>query len=236
MDVHTTTSNIMGKGKSWAEDEQIRLCESYVKISGDVLVGNDQCSDMFWRRVVTTLACMKQFKKINKLCYSYHTFKLQCEKYVPSGENLEDAAKRAAVLFRTKHKESFNLFFEYAVLMDLQKYRVGVVGYPLPQVRPKGQIAAKLQHFAAKHKASVNKAWKEDWVAYKKKTIGLSWALTYSTVLMLTVRKGKSSWITFLRLMLMPQRKKMFQIVMEQHLPKMFWKHNPTTASWCQLM
>ncbi|XP_013709201.1 glutathione S-transferase T3-like [Brassica napus] len=123
--------------RKWTPTDDIVLIGSWLNMSKDPVVANEQRSGAFWKRIAAYFAanqkvtecerrepmhCKQQWQKINdlmcKLCGSYEA----ATREKTSGQNETDVLKKAHEIFYNTHKKKFNLEHAWMELRNDQKW------------------------------------------------------------------------------------------------------------------
>ena len=102
----------------WKEDETLHLTNSWIVISQDPIVGDNQRDNTFWERIQTefrkngtfnrTIKALKsKFATINRDCQRYNgcLYIIICKN--KSGTTEEDQKRDALILYKERHKTHF---------------------------------------------------------------------------------------------------------------------------------
>ncbi|KAF8098425.1 hypothetical protein N665_0267s0010 [Sinapis alba] len=123
--------------RMWTPIDDVVLISSWLNTSKDPLVGNEQRSGAFWKRIAAYFAaspkvaaceqreashCKQRWHKINdlvsKFCGSYEA----ATREKSSGQNENDILKHAHEIFYTNHKKKFTLEHAWKELRNDQKW------------------------------------------------------------------------------------------------------------------
>ncbi|XP_013717358.1 glutathione S-transferase T2-like [Brassica napus] len=137
-DVREDTPVACRERRKWTPADDEVLISAWLNTSKDVVVGNEQKSGTFWKRVGEYYAashharesgeprehlhCKQRWHKINdftiKLCGAYAA----AERQISSGQNNNDVLKVAHDIFYSDHNTKFNLEQAWCVLRYEQKW------------------------------------------------------------------------------------------------------------------
>ncbi|KAF3518848.1 hypothetical protein DY000_02062110 [Brassica cretica] len=123
--------------RTWTPRDDIVLISAWLNTTKDPVVGNEQRSGDFWKRVGAYFAaspkvagserreaghCKQRWQKINegvsKFCGAYEAAKRE----KTSGQNDKDVLKKAHEIFYTNHKKKFSLEHAFMELRHDQKW------------------------------------------------------------------------------------------------------------------
>uniref|UniRef100_A0A0D3BEJ6 Myb-like domain-containing protein n=1 Tax=Brassica oleracea var. oleracea TaxID=109376 RepID=A0A0D3BEJ6_BRAOL len=122
----------------WTPDDDEVLISVWLNTSKDAVVGNDQKSGTFWKRVGEYVAasphgreggekrehlhCKQRWHKINDLTNKFCGAFAAAERQITSGQNDNDVLKVAHDIFYSDHKSKFTLEHAWCVLRYEQKW------------------------------------------------------------------------------------------------------------------
>ncbi|KAF8104774.1 hypothetical protein N665_0168s0017 [Sinapis alba] len=128
--VHSLGTDDVGdhwERRKWTPTDDVVLISSWLNTSKDPLVGNEQRSGAFWKRIAAYFGreashCKQRWHMINdlvsKLCGSYEA----ATREKSSGCNENDVLKRAHEIFYNNYKKKFTLEHAWKELRNDQKW------------------------------------------------------------------------------------------------------------------
>ncbi|XP_048591481.1 glutathione S-transferase T3-like [Brassica napus] len=131
------TEAIRKERRAWTPTDDVVLISLWLNTSKDPIVGNEQRSSAFWKRIAEyynaspklagcekreAAHCKNRWHKINdvvcKFCGAYEA----ANKERSSGQNETDVLKRAHEIFFTNHNKKFTLEYAWKELRNDQKW------------------------------------------------------------------------------------------------------------------
>ncbi|KAL0898993.1 hypothetical protein Bca101_082954 [Brassica carinata] len=121
--------------KTWAHSDYVLLISSWLNTSKDPIVGNEQRSDAFWKRIVVYYSanrdacdkreathCKNRWQKINDQVCKFSGAYEAATRERTSGQNENDVLNRAHNIFFTNHQKKFTLQHAWQHLRHDQKW------------------------------------------------------------------------------------------------------------------
>lgn len=134
---HEVTQSKPKERRTWSSSDDILLISAWLNTSKDPIVGNEQKSDAFWKRIAAYYSaspkvsgcekreasgCKNRWQKINdgvsKFCGAYDA----ATRAKTSGQNEDDVIKHAHDIFRTNTQKKFTLEHCWRELRTDQKW------------------------------------------------------------------------------------------------------------------
>ena len=138
----------------WSDADSMHLCLSWIGISQDSIIGDNQRDNSFWQRIakafhkgsseIRTMQAIKtKYGEINrdtqKFCGCYRFIKNQNE----SGKTEEDQIRDALDLYRERYKKHFAFLSCWEVLKQVPKWSSGI-NTPHPMTNDPASTTGKI--------------------------------------------------------------------------------------------
>ncbi|KAF9590381.1 hypothetical protein IFM89_034091 [Coptis chinensis] len=135
-EISTTPANGKKRNRlsNFTIDEDVKLCESWITIGEDGIVGMGQTSGNYWQRITNefklrnpgtprTLESIKaRWQMINKSVSKFVGYMAQVENNRRSGTTIQDMMARGRVFYQEKEGSAFAYDHCYLILKDTPKW------------------------------------------------------------------------------------------------------------------